>query len=349
MSTIVTFNFFPVKGSSISKVSAHDSDVGENAAITYSSTSLGDEGLEYFSIDVLTGVLSLLSPLDAETKTKHLLQITATDNGSPRKSSFTYLEVAVRDINDNKPEYLSSGYTFTFAQYAGGSHFLGQVHAYDADSNDKLSYTVEPSSEYVMVAKDTGSVFLTADLLPAQHELKVVVKVSDGPHFASTDVIIKRITTNTHAPILPPSITVSVKENDLPKSKLVTRLVAKDADIGGGYGNVTYRLDDTFFTKYFRLTSDGELYTTDVTFDREVTDQFILPVRAVDSGGRFALCNVIVTVEDENDNTPRFEFTTYEAHVMTSQVSEESLIHATAVDRDFASNSELKYVAHGLE
>ena len=336
-------------GSSISKALAHDSDVGENAAITYSSTSLGDEELEYFSIDRRTGVLSLLSPLDAETKTKHLVQITATDNGSPRKSSFTYLEVAVRDINDNKPEYLSSGYTFTFAQYKGGSHFLGQVHAYDADSNDKLSYTIEPPSEYVMVAKDTGSVFLVDDLHPSQLELKVVVKVSDGPHFASADVIIKRITTNTHAPILPPSIQVSVKENDLPKSKLVTRLVAKDADVGGGYGNVTYRLDDTFYNKFFRLTSNGELYTTDVTFDREVTDQFILPIRAVDSGGRFALCNVVVTVEDENDNTPRFEFTTYEAHVMTSQVSEESLIHAVAVDGDFESNSELKYVAHGLE
>lgn len=90
-------------------MSAHDSDVGQNAAITYSSTSLGEESMDYFSIDILTGVLSLLSPLDAETKNKHLVQITATDNGSPRKSSFTYLEVAVRDVNDNKPKYLSSG------------------------------------------------------------------------------------------------------------------------------------------------------------------------------------------------------------------------------------------------
>lgn len=239
-------------------------------------------------------------------------------------------------------------YTFTYNSYTEESQYIGQVHAFDADSNDRLFYSIEPPSKYVIVAKDTGSVFLVKDLPLKQPRTTCVIVVTDGTHSASTDVIIQRISTNTHAPIIPSSIQAFVKENDLPKSKLVTTLVAKDAD-QGNYGNLTYHLDDTFYTEFFRLTFDGKLYTNDVTFDREKQSEYVLPVRVVDTGGRFVLSDVIVTVEDENDNTPRFEFTTYEAHVMTSQVSEESLIHAVAVDRDFDSNSELKYVAHGLE
>ncbi|XP_066917747.1 protocadherin Fat 1-like [Clytia hemisphaerica] len=334
-------------GSSILKVSAHDQDIKENADITYTSTSLGEDSMDYLSIDHLNGLLTLAHPLDAETKTNHLVQVTASDNGTPRKSSFTYVEIRVQDVNDNPPKFLSSELTFTYSQYEDEAHFVGQVHAYDADSSDSLTYSIVPSSDYVMVAKDTGSVYLKRDPSPLQ-QIKATIQVTDGLYKDTIHIIVLRTGSNNHAPELSQNLMATVKENNAPKSELVMKLEAKDPDIGA-YGNVTFLFDDNYSNKYFTLKVDGRLFTTDAVFDREDIAEFILPVRAVDGGGLFTLANVTVTVQDENDCTPQFEFTSYEAHVSTSQVSEESLVHALAIDDDFGSNSELKYVAHGLD
>jgi len=345
INTISCFDTF--LGSSILKVSAHDNDVGANAEITYSSTSLSDENADYFSVDVVTGVISLSSNLNAELNNKHLLQITATDTGIPRKSSFTSVEVTVLDVNDNVPQFLAPSYSFTYSHFEEASLYVGQVHAFDADVTDELVYSVQQGSDYVMVSSDTGSVYLKADPSPLV-EIKATVSASDKINTASVEITILRIGSNRQAPKLPKNINAYVKENALPKVRLVTKVTAIDTD-PGKYGEISYQLDNQHYSEYFTLHSDGSLYTTDVIFDREEIGEFALPVRAVDGGGRFSLSTITVIVEDENDVTPQFEFTMYEANVMTSQVTEESLLHAMAIDTDYGNNQELKYVAHGLE
>ncbi|KAK6056673.1 cadherin domain protein [Cooperia oncophora] len=91
-------------GTAISAISATDSDVGYGGLVRY---SLWDD---YFSIDSATGVIrvagdlsELLSPGTASVP--HDLEILASDEGSPRKSSKTTVKVLIKDVNNNAPEF----------------------------------------------------------------------------------------------------------------------------------------------------------------------------------------------------------------------------------------------------
>ena len=85
---------------------AKDKDHGDNGKVKYSIMS-GDESL--FHIDQQSGTLSSES-LNFEDTGVHVLRIKATDHGTPPRSSFTTVEVLVRNMND-PPKFESSEIT----------------------------------------------------------------------------------------------------------------------------------------------------------------------------------------------------------------------------------------------
>lgn len=322
-----------------------DKDSGSNAEVMYSLTFIGEESFDLFKIGLSTGEISLVSPLDAEKKTTHLLQITASDNGRPSKSSYTYVTVNVGDVNDNKPVFLESRYDFNFESYHSESQFVGQVQAYDPDVKDVLTFYVAPKSKYVSVEPSTGTVYLKADPSP-QDVINVMVTAFDGEHKATVEVFIHWKGGNEHTPRLENNYTTLVKENGDAEVKFLTKLVADDGD-KGKYGKIKYQIDSDDLKSKFTIDEDGNIRTTGVIFDHEVHSSYVIPVRATDGGGRFDLSRVLVTVKDENDNSPVFEFSSYETYVKATQFSA-VLVNAFAHDLDGGINSELKYVAHGL-
>lgn len=62
-------------------VQASDSDVGQNAQITYSLTSGADFSADSFSINPQTGAVVTTKVLDRETVSSYLLTVTARDGG----------------------------------------------------------------------------------------------------------------------------------------------------------------------------------------------------------------------------------------------------------------------------
>jgi len=66
--------------------------------------------LQNFWIHPKTGVISLNSSLDRETRSKYNLVVTVTDNGDPKLSANTELEIVVEDANDNAPVFGSEKY-----------------------------------------------------------------------------------------------------------------------------------------------------------------------------------------------------------------------------------------------
>ena len=88
-------------------VVATDKDVGENARITY---GLSDEESGDFKIDPNTGAIMINRPLDRETGEVYVLTVTAHDNGIPRMSDTTDVEIVIVDVNDNKPLFTQTNY-----------------------------------------------------------------------------------------------------------------------------------------------------------------------------------------------------------------------------------------------
>lgn len=335
-----------VLDSDILTISATDQDSGRNAEIVYNLSFVSDNSLGLFKVHETTGTISLRAPLDAEKKSSHFLQVKASDNGTPPKSSSAYITVRVVDVNDNEPEFLESAYDFKFESYKKELQFVGEVQAYDADANDVLLFSVEPKSSYISVDRTYGTVYLKADPNP-NDIVKANVVVSDGKNKASVPVVVRWKAGNEHKPHLPGDIVAYVNENGSPEVKFVTKLNAKDEDEGSDYGKVKYQIDCDDYKDLFTIDDEGNIYTKKVVFDHEKVSEYNIPVRATDGGGLFVLSQVRVAVKDENDNTPIFEFSNYEAHVKTSQHSA-LLVEAFAHDKDGGINSELKYVAHGL-
>jgi cadherin EGF LAG seven-pass G-type receptor 1 len=113
--SLSVFEDAPV-GTTVLVVSATDSDVGQNAQITYglgSDTEVAEarEPTE-FSINPQTGAITTTRPLDRELVSGYLLTVTAKDGGVPPLSDTTEVEISVTDVNDNAP-------TFDAVQYQG--------------------------------------------------------------------------------------------------------------------------------------------------------------------------------------------------------------------------------------
>ena len=142
--SVSVFEDAPV-GTTVLIVGATDSDVGQNAQITYSlGTDGGEQEHSEFVINPQTGAITTTRLLDREQVSGYLLTVTARDGGVPPLSDTTDVEISITDVNDNAP-------TFEFPQYQGsavedvlvGTSVL-KVTATDADIglNGKVSSLV---------------------------------------------------------------------------------------------------------------------------------------------------------------------------------------------------------------
>lgn len=123
---------------------ATDADQGNNAAIRYAIISGNTQS--QFSIDSLTGDVSLVKPLDYETLRSYRLVIRAQDGGSPARSNTTQLLINVKDVNDNAPRFYTSLFQESIQENAPAGYSIVKVQAYDADEgpNADIKYTIAP-------------------------------------------------------------------------------------------------------------------------------------------------------------------------------------------------------------
>lgn len=86
---------------------ANNAGSSDNSGSSGASTA---GGMGLFSIDSLTGHLTLTRHLDYETAQRHTLIVSATDSGdSPLSANLTIL-VEVQDVNDNPPVFERNEY-----------------------------------------------------------------------------------------------------------------------------------------------------------------------------------------------------------------------------------------------
>ncbi|KAM4035220.1 protocadherin gamma-B1-like isoform 5-T5 [Anomaloglossus baeobatrachus] len=192
----VTENNLP--GASIFSIQASDSDTEDNAKIIYSisNTILETPSMTSFlSINIETGVLYAQRSFDYEQNKEFIMEVTASDNGSPSLSSNVTLLIHIVDQNDNAPKILypsspDTGGSVVFEMVPFVSEpgsLITKVVAVDADSghNSWLSYHFIHVSDqnHFVISERTGEIrtsriFNEKDML----NYKVVVMVKDNGH-----------------------------------------------------------------------------------------------------------------------------------------------------------------------
>ena len=298
-------------GRAVVTVVAHDDDVGANAHIIYSM-----DASEVFSIDPDSGDITTKKQLDREQVSLYEVSVTATDRGQPPQSAHTDVEIIVRDVNDNAPEFKAESYHGQVSEEVNVGTSILQVHATDSDDgrNAEVRYTFvggnDGNGDFRVEA--TSGIVRTNKRLDrervAQYSL-VALAVDGGAPAQSTriDVTVDVQDVNDNAPQFETSTLVLYVAENSPIGTTVDTVSASDPDVGVN-ANVEYEIvagpDDASFSLAALSGGQGVAVVTEIELDFEGSQNVYEFELRASSDPLFSDVTVQVRVEDRNDNPP---------------------------------------------
>ncbi|KAM4702035.1 protocadherin-20 [Discoglossus pictus] len=222
----------------LTKLYATDIDSGERGHVSY---FLGTDAPSYFSLDSITGILSVSTMLDREEKEKYRFTVKARDSGFPPRESVATVHITVLDKNDNSPRFINKDFSFFIPENFPGFGEIGVISVTDADSgqNGWVALSIVNGSDIFVI--DTGKGMLRAKVsLDREQQSSYIlwVEAVDGgdPTLSSTaKITILLLDVNDNPPlVLFPQSNMSyllVLPSTLPGSP-VTEVYAVDKDTG---------------------------------------------------------------------------------------------------------------------
>ncbi|KAJ7338093.1 hypothetical protein JRQ81_010659 [Phrynocephalus forsythii] len=168
---------------------ADDEDIGINSLQNYQLSAN-----PYFNLEIKDtkdggkyAELKLQKQLDREEEEMHLLILTATDGGEPRKTGTAKIEVIVIDVNDNFPVFSQETYKISLKETASRGTLVLQVKASDSDkgSNAEIIYNFanipESAAQKFYLDPRDGNITLkeSIDFEDTQNYV-MVIEASDG-------------------------------------------------------------------------------------------------------------------------------------------------------------------------
>lgn len=344
-------------GSSILTLNAFDGDFGRNGSILFEMVGGNDE--RFFHVSKETGQIYLAHSLDHELRSSYVLNVTASDDGKPRLSSWITVVINVLDVNDNIPTFERANYSFSVVENSPVGIVVGQTVAYDRDSggNGQIRYSLSGDDSKLFSVGAKSGILRTASVFDREkvtiYLIKIVATDQGKPQALSTSVFvyISILDENDNNPRFDGNqpFKVTVRENLFAGTPILT-LNASDKDFGLN-SELIYSISGGDNDKEFGISPNGTLFTAAI-LDRETTALYHLQVTASDSAPdftkrRFSTANIRVNVMDVNDETPYFESTDI-VHVREDQKLGDPFATVVAFDRDAGTNGEILYELQGV-
>lgn len=339
-------------GSNVIFMNATDLDTGFNGKLVYAISGGNEDSC--FIIDMETGMLKILSPLDRETTDKYTLNITVSDLGIPQKAAWRLLDIRVLDANDNPPEFLQESYFVEVSEDRELNSEIIQVEATDKDlgPNGHVTYSILTDTDKFSIDSMTGVVKIVYPLdreVQHVHYLKIEARdqAREEPQLLSTVLLkVSLEDVNDNPPrFIPPNYRVKVRE-DLPEGTIIMWLEAYDPDLGQS-SQVRYSLLD-HGEGHFDVDKLSGAVRIVHHLDFEKKQVYNLTVRAKDKGKPVSLsstCYVEVEVIDVNENLHPPVFSSFvEKGVVKEDVPiGSSILTVSAHDEDTGRDGEIRY------
>uniref|UniRef100_A0A5F8GYY8 FAT atypical cadherin 2 n=1 Tax=Monodelphis domestica TaxID=13616 RepID=A0A5F8GYY8_MONDO len=333
-------------------LAASDLDTGFNGKLVYVLAGGNEESR--FNVELETGLLKVAAPLDHETTSFYILNVTVYDLGTPQKSTWKHLAVNVGDENDNTPRFPPGGYQVEIREDIEVGTTIAQMKAEDADSDDngRVCYTLLSPTDKFSVHALTGEVVVTGSLdRESQPQYVLKVEARDQAKvghqlFSITNLVVTLSDVNDNTPQCIPELSQVKVPEDLPLGTVLTFLEAFDPDLGPG-GEVKYTLVDNAQGTFGLDPLTGAL-SLERELDFEKRTWYNLSLWASDGGkpmARGASCHVQVTVLDVNENLhpPRFASFVYQGQVEENSLPGTLVMSVTAQDADFGQDGVIQY------
>ena len=128
------------------------SNISANLNISYSLLAPS----QFFTVNELSGSISLLQSLDREAQGEHVLTVVATDPAG--LTAQATVRVSVVDVNDNSPRFVQPLFEATVVESAPLGRSVLQVNATDADSIDQgqLFYSLSDNPVFFSIHNTSG-------------------------------------------------------------------------------------------------------------------------------------------------------------------------------------------------
>uniref|UniRef100_A0A3Q3ES07 FAT atypical cadherin 3b n=1 Tax=Kryptolebias marmoratus TaxID=37003 RepID=A0A3Q3ES07_KRYMA len=344
-------------GASVFQVRARDSDVGFNGRVLFSIYDGNKENS--FNINMESGLITVLQPLDRERVDRYFLNITIYDQGIPQMSNWRLLTVIIEDANDNNPQFYQDDYSVIVSEEADIGMEVITITAFDKDmgQNGQLYFIMQTSIPQFGIDSETGIVFVASQLDRETYPVfSLMIEVRDkaekGTRRSSVttlNIILEDI--NDCSPVFMPSSYSTRVPEDLPPGAVITWVQAQDPDVGPG-GQVRYFLfndfNGTFEVGYINAVTGVLRIRKELDFE---TKQFFnLTVFAEDRGVPSLQNQTFVEIEvaDVNENlyAPYFPDFAVRGSVKENSRAGTSVLTVSAKDDDKGRDGVLRYSVH---
>ncbi|XP_063794425.1 protocadherin-20-like [Pseudophryne corroboree] len=336
-------------------ISAKDTDIEDNGVLSYLLISPDN----IFTLDHQSELISLvvLKPLDRESQSEYRMTLLAVDRGLPPLSGSATLVVQVTDVNDNCPVFLSNIITISLPRNTSVGSPVVQLVAVDEDigENSVIQYFYSnrvPKSTMQLFSLDsaTGLITLSASLYEEITQYKfTVLAIGHGclPVVATITINLEKIRKEPKMEFRFIASQneggVSIRE-DVPPGTIIAILEVTDPDY-----SIVRPLFINGTSPFLLKPSEGSpntyLLSTSTELDFELKQQYDISIMGhsnVDES--FVYREALrVTIEDVNDNFPKFSKDLVEIYVEENNKPGDVLLKLSASDEDSGSNGNISY------
>lgn len=318
------------------------------------------------------GELSVGERIDRERICRHMHQCLITFdvvNFSKDRYKLIHVEVEIKDVNDNSPEFPNKESIVEISESAAVGSRIPLDPAADADvgSNYIQSYQISVNSHFtidVLLRADGvkyAELVLMRELdreIQSSYTVELVATDGGSPHRSGSTKITIRVTDfNDNSPVFEQSsFSVSLPE-DAPVGTVILDLDAEDADEGLN-GEVVFGFGKQVsheIRQLFQVDSRTGRLTLRSPVDFEDKSTYELDVQATDLGPNPtpSVCKIVIHVTDVNDNapeisiTPMTSITTGVAHISEAAERDSLVALIRTLDRDSGVNSQVHCTLYG--
>ena len=276
----------------ITKISATDADIGQNARIKY---SIHTEAQGDVAIDAKTGVIKAIRRFDRETISQYNFTVFAIDGGSPAQTATATIVMKIDDQNDNAPVFKVPKFQFFVLENMASGIKIGKLSASDPDEgvNQNVLFTaVEGSLQKLPFAVYQDGTIRTTEPLDREvtQAYSFLVRAFDlgNPSLSSTAAVAVRVADdNDHVPV----VTFPTEANKtiiipVPKDREnpLMHIQAFDMDEPGPNSFLKYSIIDGNSDEIFEINShSGALYLR-ASHDILQDEEFKLVISVQDGG-----------------------------------------------------------------
>nr|AAI63753.1 Protocadherin 1 gamma 32 [Danio rerio] len=307
-------------GTVIALIKVKDEDTGKNGEVNLHIPY----GLPFKISSPYKGLFTLMADglLDREAVAEYTITVTATDSGSPPRSSQKSFVLCLSDVNDNPPIFSQPSYSVDIAENNAPNAPLLSVSASDPDvgENSTISFSILESealglsvSSYVYINPNSGQIYAIRKFdYEHLNAFQFVVQVQDRgtpsqSSNATVHVFIKD--QNDHPPILiyPAPTSDGTLHFFIPRTASIGHLVNRITFVDGDSGHnawLFYSILGPDAEMFHIDAHTGELRTAQKLSEEDSKSVFSLNVIVKDNGrpSRSASVAVNITLAEKSSD-----------------------------------------------